>query len=283
MNKPTRVLILIILMQLNFFVFATNLKLPENHSVNGGLAIIPVDIKQKPEVYYKGIPIAAIPSFTKNQWLIIVGIPLDETSPIQNLDVKSPTKGVVPFHVSEKYYRTQRLNIKNQRKVDPYAKDRERIERETTEQKEIFSQFTKRNPYTEGFKSPLHGPVSSLFGLKRVYNNKPRAPHSGLDIAAPKGTEVHAINGGTVVSAKEYFFTGNTVIIDHGLGLFSLYAHLDSYDVKKGDSVKQGQLIGKVGATGRVTGPHLHWGMILNETLVDPLLFVNRRIITEKS
>lgn len=263
--------------------FAENLILPENHSVNGGLTIIPIDSKQKPVIYYNGVPIATIPSYTKNQWLVMVGIPLDKTKPIQNLEVRSPKKGVIPFHISEKYYPTQRLTIANERKVDPYAKDRQRITMETAEQKKIFAEYSRRNPYKEGFTSPTHGPISSLFGLKRIYNKKPRAPHSGLDIAAAKGAPVNAINSGTVVSAKEYFFTGNTVIINHGSGLFSLYAHLDSFAVKKGDNVKQGKLIGTVGSTGRVTGPHLHWGMIMNETLVDPLLFVNKRSIINQS
>lgn len=261
---------------------ASTLKLPENHAVNGGVTIIPIDLKSKPSASYLNSKIAVIPSFDKNQWLMIVGIPLTEKSPIQIIDINYPQKGKVPFHISDKFYRIQSLKIGNKRKVDPYAKDRPRINAEEKERNAIYSKFTDRNPFEEGFVAPSNGPISSLFGLRRIYNGKPRDPHSGLDIASPKNTPVVAVNSGKVVSATNYFFTGNTVIINHGMGLFSLYAHLNKITVKKGQEIKQGDKVGLVGATGRVTGPHLHWSMILNKTLVDPLLFVPGRTITSK-
>lgn len=261
---------------------AKDLKLPENHAVNGGLTIIPVDMKDKPDATYLNNKLAVIPSVISHQWLMIVGIPLSETKPIQNIDILTPTKGVVPFHISDKFYRIQSLKIENTRKVDPFAKDRARINAEEKERQSIYATFNERNPFEQGFVAPSYGPISSQFGLRRIYNGKPRAPHSGLDIASPRNTQVVATSGGKVVSAKNYFFTGNTVIIDHGMGLFSLYAHLEKILVKPGQAVKQGEKIGLVGSTGRVTGPHLHWSMILNQTLVDPLLFVPVRTITKK-
>ncbi|MCC5792542.1 MAG: peptidoglycan DD-metalloendopeptidase family protein [Legionellaceae bacterium] len=279
MGKLQPLLLSFVLLLFTNLALAQELKLPENHAVNGGLTIIPVNMKQKPEVSFNDKDIIVLPSFKANQWLLLVGIPLSTQSPIQELKVKKPVKGTIPFHISEKHYPTQRLTISNQRKVDPYAQDRARIEQEKKEQAKLFAQYTERNPFKEGFIAPSRGPISSLFGLKRVYNNQERDPHSGLDIASPQGDPIIATNGGTVVSAKDYFFTGNTVIIDHGMGLFSLYAHLDSFDVKTGDTVQQGQLLGKVGSTGRVTGPHLHWSMIVNQTLVDPLLFVHAAAI----
>jgi len=265
-----------------FFILTPNAlaqTLPENHSVNGGVTIVPINIKQKPEAYYNNKQITVIKSPNPNQWLLIVGIPLDKKDEIQQIQLKKPIKASVPFHVSEKFYRTQSLTIKNKRKVDPYAKDRGRINHEKNKMKSYFAKRTEGNPFKKKYIAPSNGPISSLFGLKRVYNNKPRDPHSGLDIAAPEGTPVRAVTDGTVIDADDYFFTGNTVIVDHGQGVFSLYAHLKEMKVKPGKRLEQGEILGTIGKTGRVTGPHLHWMMVMNETIVDPLLFVPPRII----
>ncbi|MDI9818362.1 MULTISPECIES: peptidoglycan DD-metalloendopeptidase family protein [unclassified Legionella] len=265
-----------------FFIIVPtwSITLPENHSVNGGLTIIPIDIKGKPEVYYEGKKIAVVPSFQPNQWLLIVGIPLDKQEAIQNLLMTKPYKMSIPFHVTDKFYTAQYLTISNNRLVDPYENDKLRIDKENKEMAELYAQFSPMDPFAEGFKAPAHGPITSLFGLRRFYNNQSRPPHSGLDIGAPESSPVHTIAKGNVVSTKDYFFTGNTVIVDHGMGVFSLYAHLKRMDVKVGDHLKQGEQVGIVGQTGRATGPHLHWSMIMNQTLVDPLLFVPVRIIT---
>lgn len=248
--------------------------LPENHSVNGGVAIIPLESKEKPDAYFNGKAITVIDSPNPKQWLMVVGIPLDNKRDIQNILLKNLKNAKLPFHVSEKFYPIQSLTISNQRKVDPYAKDKAIIDKQSKQLETLFSSYSNNNPFKEKFIAPTKGPISSLFGLRRLYNKKPRAPHSGLDIAAATGTPVKAASSGTVVEAADYFFTGNTVIVDHGRGVFSLYAHLNEFKVKKGDKIKQGQLVGKVGQTGRVTGPHLHWSMVMNSTLVDPLLFV---------
>ncbi|ASQ45504.1 peptidoglycan DD-metalloendopeptidase family protein [Legionella clemsonensis] len=254
--------------------------LPENHAVNGGITIIPIDIKQKPEVYYDNKKIAVVPSTKANQWLLIVGIPLDKKQPIQELIMKKPSQMSIPFHITDKYYATQHLTIKDDRLVNPSAEEQARIEKENKEMETLYAQYTAANPFSAKFTAPAHGPITSLFGLKRFYNNQARPPHSGLDIGAPADTPVHVIAAGNVVSAKDYFFTGNTVIVDHGMGLFSLYAHLKTIKVNVGDHLQQGQQVGTVGKTGRATGPHLHWSMIMNQTLVDPLLFVPVRVIT---
>lgn len=253
--------------------------LPENHSVNGGLTIIPIDINKQPEAYFQGKRIPVLPGAKPNQWLLMVAVPLNSKDPVQYLTVTQPVMTTIPFHVSEKFYTTQFLNIKDISKVDPLPQDKLRIEKETKKLTELFSGYTNSNPFQQPFTAPVRGPISSLFGLKRVYNKEPRDPHSGLDIAAKQGEPIHAVNQGKVVETGDYFFTGNTVIIDHGMGVFSLYAHLSKIEVKPGDSIQQGQQLGLVGMTGRVTGPHLHWTMIVNQTLVEPLLFVPVRNI----
>ncbi|MFK7996452.1 MAG: M23 family metallopeptidase [Granulosicoccus sp.] len=128
---------------------------------------------------------------------------------------------------------------------------------------------------TDTFIWPVAGPVSSPFGLRRFFNDQPRRPHGGIDIAAPEGTPIMAAADGVVLEANDYFFNGNSVFIEHGLGLQTFYAHLSRIDVTNGERVTQGQVIGAVGATGRVTGPHLHWSVGLNGTWVDPLLVID--------
>ncbi|HEX5673933.1 MAG TPA: M23 family metallopeptidase, partial [Azonexus sp.] len=130
-------------------------------------------------------------------------------------------------------------------------------------------------PQTD-FALPASGPLSSRFGLRRIFNGQPRNPHAGLDVAVGAGAPVRAPAAGVVANAGDYFFNGNTVFIDHGQGLITAYMHLSRIDVRAGQPVKKGESLGAVGATGRVTGPHLHWAVILNNTPVDPELFLAR-------
>jgi len=147
----------------------------------------------------------------------------------------------------------------------------ERINKESARLKEVKSMRSERF-VASNFKWPVEGPISSTFGLRRFYNDQPRRPHGGIDIAMPTGTPILAPADGVIIDTGEYFFNGNSVFIEHGLGVQTFYAHMDSIEVSIGDEVKQGERIGTVGATGRVTGAHLHWSLGLNGTWVDPTL-----------
>ncbi|HUK55239.1 MAG TPA: M23 family metallopeptidase [Nitrospiria bacterium] len=156
--------------------------------------------------------------------------------------------------------------------------DEETAKRAAEEQEKILQSLNKvtGQKYWDGrFIMPVEGKIAGSFGLRRIINGEPRSPHSGEDIKAPKGTEVHATNEGVVALVGEFFFSGKSIILDHGLGLYTMYFHLDEVDVAEGQSVHKGAVLGKVGATGRATGPHLHWGMRIDGARVNPLSVLN--------
>jgi murein DD-endopeptidase MepM/ murein hydrolase activator NlpD len=183
----------------------------------------------------------------------------------------------VKFSVKEKQYAEQRLTIQNKRKVNPHAQDMERIIRERAEMDAAFNNFRPVIRADTNFDLPTEGIVSSSFGLKRILNDQPRSPHSGMDIAAPEGTPIHSPSTGRIVATGNYFFNGKTVLVDHGQGLITMYCHMSSISVAVGQAVDKGQYIGDVGKTGRVTGAHLHWSVSLNNARVNPDLFLTQQ------
>jgi len=210
-----------------------------------------------------------------DRWVAIVGIPLSTKPGPHKLKVATGKETVdVSFDVTDKRYRTQHLTIKDQRKVEPNPEDLKRIAAETKRSDTALSKFTTGGTPVFALQSPVDGQRSDSYGSRRVFNGQPRSPHSGMDIAAAKGTPIRAPASGTVVEAGNFFFNGNTLFIDHGFGLVTMYCHLDEIKVKVGDKLTAGDLLGTVGATGRVTGPHLHWGVALNRAMVDPALFL---------
>jgi len=161
---------------------------------------------------------------------------------------------------------------------DPYMSSSHlRFERERARIDEVLSRWTDRQPDDLTFDAPVPGVRSSSYGSRREFNGEARNPHTGMDIAAPSGTAVLAPAAGVVVEVGDYFFNGNTVFVDHGRGFLSMYCHLSAVDVKPGEQIAAGTQIGAVGMTGRATGPHLHWGLVLNHAWVDPALFVRSR------
>jgi len=175
--------------------------------------------------------------------------------------------------VTAKEFPTRTLRV-NPKFVTPPSSALARIKREQKRLGEIFATVTTPPFWDGAFIVPISGTVVSGFGVRSVFNHQPRAPHSGADFASPTGTPIHAPNAGAVVLAEPLYYTGNTIVVDHGAGLVSLFAHLSKMMVTSGDHVTRGQVLGEVGATGRVTGPHLHWTVRLGGARVDPLSMI---------
>ena len=256
---------------------------PRHTPVPGGIAVIALDTPSatRPAVHYQSKRVMVVGAVS--HWQAVVGIPLDTSPGEQTLEI-SVSNGApqrVSFSVQAKEYETQHLSITNKRMVEPTAKDLLRIQKETKIIQTAFRHFSESNKVPLDFAVPVHGPLSSPFGLRRVFNDQPRKPHSGLDLAAPKGAPIKAPAAGTVIAVGNYFFNGKTVVLDHGQGLISMYSHMDRIKVKEGQHVTPATLLGTVGMTGRVTGPHLHWTVSLNDTRVDPMLLFSEHTLAQ--
>ena len=248
--------------------------LPQESLVPGGIAVIKLDNPDsEPRFRFRGKPVLI--TRDNNQYTAVVGLPLN-LKPGEYYIEGSQGNGVELqkkfFVVKNKKYTTQHITIKNKRKVNPYAKDMDRILEEKKRKQKARQHYSQKGVDLD-LVIPVEGIKTGSFGKRRVFNGQPRRPHSGMDIAAETGTPVLAPAAGTVIETGDFFFSGNLIYLDHGQGLITLFAHLDEIDVSVGNQVKKGQVIGRVGATGRVTGPHLHWSLGLNGTWVDPALF----------
>jgi murein DD-endopeptidase MepM/ murein hydrolase activator NlpD len=241
----------------------------------GGIAIVPIDGDTRPTVTVGGHP--ALVFRADNRWQAIIGIPLEQ-DPSQPLvaDVTRPGTGesdTVAIALETADYRVQRLNV-DRKYVDPGEAALQRIFAERDIIDAALGNWRPADPGTLSLMAPVPGRQSSSFGSRRIFNDQPRAPHKGMDIAAATGTPIINPLTGVVTATGDYYFNGNTVIVDHGQGLISLYCHLSEIDVREGQAVETGEPLGKVGATGRVTGAHLHFATYLNGTAVDPALLL---------
>jgi Peptidase family M23 len=214
------------------------------------------------------------------QFAGLVGIDLADPPSRQDLvvDITSGSGSVkrqqFAIQILPAHFQTQELTVpKNY--VDLDDETLKRVENEQEQILKSLNAVTNKRLWAGPFIMPVKGELTGSFGRKRMINGEPRSPHSGEDIKAPRGTEVHAANGGVVALVGEYFFSGKSVILDHGLGFYSMYFHLDEVDVVKGEKVQKGAVVGRVGSTGRATGPHLHWGTRINGARVNPLSMLN--------
>ena len=208
-------------------------------------------------------------------WTALLGIPLSAAPGKAQIRLEHAggASRTIGYTIKTKQYREQRLTVAP-RTVDLSPEDEARWQRERANQAEVMATFSTPLPHSLAMQVPVQGRRSSSFGLRRVFNGQPRNPHSGMDIAAATGTPVLAPLSGRVIDTGNYFFNGNTVWLDHGGGMLTMVCHLSAISVQVGDAVDVGQRVGEVGATGRVTGPHLHWGVMLNRAMVDPALFL---------
>jgi murein DD-endopeptidase MepM/ murein hydrolase activator NlpD len=244
-------------------------------SVPGGVASILVADAgaPRPEVRYAGHPVFL--QQRQEGWYALVGLPLDTPVGDQYLDIgPDGARRSLPFHVAAKAYPVQRLTIKNPKMVTPDDEDLDRINAERDRQISVRSQFRDVAVPRTDLALPAAGRLSSRFGLRRVFNGEPRAPHTGLDVAVPSGTAVRAPADGVVTLVDDFYFNGKTVFVDHGQGFVSMVCHLDKTSVQLGQAVRRGEVLGQSGSSGRATGPHLHWSVYLNGAAVDPALFI---------
>ena len=250
--------------------------LPRESRVPGGVALLRVGdaTEPRPAVSRDGVPVWV--SRQATQWVAAVGLPLSLQPGEQQVEVRS-TDGAartITFTVKPKRYPVQHVTLRDQAMVEPPADVMARIERESAHLKVVRSQWRETAATDAAFVQPARGRLSGRFGGSRVLNGKPRAPHAGLDVAVMTGTAVLAPADGVILDIGDYYFCGKTMFIDHGNGLLSLFCHLSEWDARVGDSVRKGQAVARSGATGRASGPHLHWSVYLNGTSVEPELFL---------
>jgi murein DD-endopeptidase MepM/ murein hydrolase activator NlpD len=251
---------------------------PKHSPVPGGVAIVKLGEadSQVSEVTFNGKRVLTVRQ--PNGYYAVVGLALDTAPGMHDLQVRATGESThlaftTAFEVKPKTYPAQHLSI-NPRFLAPSKTDQERIERETPVIIKAANHWSDTALDNLTLDVPSLGRLSSRFGLRRVLNGQERAPHGGLDVAVPTGTLVRAAAPGRVINTGGYFYAGNTVFVDHGQGLITVHLHLSRIDVKEGDTVERGTVLGAVGASGLVTGPHLHWGVLLNGVYVDPELFL---------
>ena len=253
-------------------------ELPTHAPRPGGVVIIalpphPAATLQAPRVQRAGKPVPVV--MHEGRWHAIVGVPLAMTpGPLTIERVEPQPTQTVTVSIEPHAYREQRLEV-SRRYVEPNAEQLARIQKERGELDAALGRFSEDQPATYRFPPPVPGRQSPSFGFRRIFNDQPRSPHSGMDIRAASGTPVRAPLAGTVALTGDFYFNGNTVMLDHGQGFVTAYLHLDRIDVEPGEVVAAEQQLGTVGATGRVTGAPLHFGTHLSGTAVDPALFLS--------
>jgi murein DD-endopeptidase MepM/ murein hydrolase activator NlpD len=251
--------------------------LPREAAVPGGIALARLgNGAERPQAWFQDRRVAVLRD--RQGWVALVGLPLSLEPGVHALRVASRgAEEAKPLRVAAKHYPTQRFSVPDHRKVEPPPEDMQRIEREQKRIDEIKALFRDEPDIDLAFRPPAQGRLSGNFGLRRVINGLERMPHAGIDFAIPVGTPVRAAADGVVVETGDYFFNGNSVYLDHGQGLVTLYCHLERIDVAPGERLAAGQTLGLSGNTGRSSGPHLHWTVLANGAAVDPRLFLGKK------
>ena len=247
-------------------------------SVNQGSAVtLTFDLpnrKTPPAVKFNGKNIPVFKLQDPGAFGVLLGIDLAEKPSQYDLTVEEGDR--VQKHIIEVKpvtFGVEELNLPED-KVTLDEKTLKQVKKENREILGAMKPVTQEKLWEGSFINPVMGPVSGRFGVRRILNGEPRSPHSGEDFKAPEGTPVKVSNTGRVALTGEYFFTGRSIIVDHGLGCYTMYFHLKDISVQAGDRINKGDVIGTVGATGRATGPHLHWGVRLNGARVNPMTMV---------
>ena len=253
--------------------------LPRADAVPGGVALVELgtllDYSEAPKVRFGERPVWV--TMRDGRYIAVVGLPLDTSVGMQTLQIVAPAgTHALNFLVADKHYPEQRIQLKDKGKVNLSPADEQRAVAEIARIGELKKYWRETKDTDAAFTLPSQGRLSSRFGLRRFFNGEARAPHAGLDVAVPRGTPVGSVAPGKVLAVDDYFFNGKTVFVDHGNGLLSMVCHLDRIDVRPGDTVTRGQLLGLSGMTGRASGPHVHWSVVLNGAMVDPALFLPR-------
>lgn len=256
-----------------FILCLSSVTFPQESTWPGGIAFVDLGVAEgkAPVVTYGGKRVLVMTD--DGRWRAAIGISL--STPLGSAQVSLPDGSTRSFDVSEHTYPEQRLQV-----AKSYVSlSEENLARYGRERKIISA---ARNNWRDEplddvkLRTPVDGPRSSSFGLRRYFNDEPRSPHSGMDIAVPEGEPVLASRDGVVTVTGDFYFNGNTIFVDHGQGFVTMYCHLSEIGVEEDQIVSEGDVIGAVGATGRVTGPHLHFGTYLNGTAVDPALLLTK-------
>lgn len=246
--------------------------LVKTSNVPGGIIVknVPCDCK----AYFSHHRVMTL--IKNRQCFAIIGIPLTTTPGKHYLTIKEHgAKKTLPINIIKKIYPTKYLTIKYKKTGTPNKKLIARLKREAQEARNTFKHWSNTNHINLHFSMPVKGRISSPFGARRIINKTKKTQHRGIDIAAITGTSIKAPANGKVINEGTYLLLGKAIFIDHGQNLITVYCHLSKILVKTNQRVKRGQIIGHVGNTGRSTGPHLHWGVSLNNTRVNPLLFIS--------
>ena len=249
-------------------------QLPRMAAIPGGIIHINLqsNAKQPPQLSWQGKRLLTYRR--KNSWWALVGLPYTLAPGDQALSLETPIKSSIPFRVHAHKYPYKRIRFKSNKLIRLNAVQGQKLTAERAQLQQALAQYTNLQPNISNFLLPVRGRISQKFGIRRRFNRVPQLAHDGIDIAAAAGTPVLASAGGMVVLTGDWLRRGKVVVIDHGMGLFTLYQHLSVINVQPGRHVSRGSQLGQVGRSGLTTGPHLHWSVFLNQTAVDPLLFV---------